>query len=400
MTTVYMVSNSGMCTSYLLEMKRFHDFFSLNGWQIVATPEQAEVIFVGTCVAFDAEEQESLDDLRRLRETGKPVVAYGCLSTYSPARLGEVHSGLVITAMNPETVETLLPSDELRVVFEDIPMPSIFRRVEDYRHYDPTRRFVNINFGCYFTCSFCPHKPGIGPMRSRPLDDIARQIRQFKDEDVRVVILTGLETGSYGRDIGTSYPELLRTVLEIGGNFEIRVAQFNPTWAIKYADELLPLMSDPRVTDFQIPMQTTSARLLKLMRRPQQVTEIADILRRLRADNPRCVFRTDLIAGFPTETWDELATTVAFASGLFDEAAVYGFEKKSGVPLEAMNVPYHTAEEIQARTTYAVETLRAAGLVVHSGGQALEGLKAVEGLKQLQHTQKKRRAVQKCETNL
>ena len=77
----------------------------------------------------------------------------------------------------------------------------------------------------------------------------------------------GMETALYGKDVGSSYPELLRTILEFSDAYEVHVAQFNPHGVYMYYDELLPLFSNPRVSDIQVPIQSTSTRLLKMMNR-------------------------------------------------------------------------------------------------------------------------------------
>lgn len=376
MPRIYFKNNEGLCSSYLLEVKRFNDFFVANGYDVVEDPKRADTIFVTTCVSFDADEDRSIEDLQAMAQYDAEVIAYGCLTTYNAERTAEVHHGPVVTAINPEQVEMLVP--DLKVPLADIPHHPEFRVRSDYRNYDPTKRFVNINFGCYFSCTFCAHKLGIGGSRSRPLADIVAQIEAMRNENVRVVMLNGLDTGGYGMDIGSSFPELLQAVLDINDDFEVYIRQFNPTWAVKYEQALLPLVSNARVTSLQVPFQSTSERLLKLMRRPRQVRQIGRFMTALHDNNPGCVRQTDMIVGFPTETWEELMDSVAFAVHNFDEAAVYAFEMKQGVPLEAMGLPEHSDEEKQRRVEYATRTLADAGRLHHRGGQALLTLQTVE----------------------
>jgi tRNA A37 methylthiotransferase MiaB len=379
MSFIYFTDN--VCTSYKLEIKRFHDYFVANGWSIVTDPAQADLIFVGTCVAFENLERESLERLREVNQLGKQVVAYGCLTTFNPTGLAMVHDGIRIATTEAERVGSLLAEPTIRL--EDIPEPSTFRSKEDYRLYDLTKRFVNTSLGCAFVCSFCPHKLGIGNLRSRPPDDIVKQIHNLVSEGVRIVVLTGSDTGAYGIDLNTTFLTLLREVLDIHAGFEIHVAQFNPAWVLKYRDGLLPLFSNPRVTDIQIPIQTTSPRLLRLMRRPCDTDRIDAFLQLVRRENEKAIFRTDLLVGFPTETEQELMETLEFATRVFDEIAVYAFERKTGVPLENMGLEFYTADEVHARAELAIQYIaNVPGRLVHQGGQGPETLVALEKRKE------------------
>lgn len=376
MPAIYIMNNKGICSSYLLEVKRINDFFVCNGWDVVDTPEAADLLMVATCNAFEPDEEEAIENLQAMQQYGKPVVAYGCLVTYNPERVASVHNGMVIPTMETERLETLIP--DLKVPLKAVPHPSTFRMPGDYRNYDLRRRFVNINFGCFFTCSFCPHKPGIGNLRSRPLAEIVEQMRALSQEDVRIVMLNGEDTGSYGLDIGLSYPEMLQAILEVEADYELHIHQFHPAWAVKYHERLIPLLCHPRITHIQIPIQTTSNRLLKLMRRPRHMDKLAAFLSELRAQNPKILIRTDLIVGFPTETMEELEASVEFVNRYFDEAAVYAFEMKVGVPMQAYNLEEFPREEKQRRAIYATEKLNQSGRITHRGGQILSTLVDVE----------------------
>ena len=105
----------------------------------------------------------------------------------------------------------------------------VFRRKENYRDYNLSKRFINIAEGCAFNCTFCTHKPGLGRRRSRPISEILGQIEQCVAEGVRIVNLMGMETSLYGIDVGTSYPNLLKAVLDLNDSYEVHVAQFNST---------------------------------------------------------------------------------------------------------------------------------------------------------------------------
>lgn len=278
MPSIYFEDNA--CVNYKLQIRRFRDYFIANDWTETNNPKKADIIFIGTCAAFDILEEESLQCLKEMNKLGKKVIAYGCLTTFNSAGVEKVHNGLIIPAWKPEDVATLIENPKVKL--EDIPLETVFRSIEDYRIYDLSKRYVNICLGCPFNCTYCPHKLGIGPLKSRSFEEILQQIRDLVKEEVKTVVLVGNEVGAYGIDIGTTFPKLLKSVMEIGTSFDIHVSQLHPAWVLKYWDELLQLLSNTRVSDIQILIQTTSKRLLRLMKRPQNTEKVLDFLQQIR----------------------------------------------------------------------------------------------------------------------
>ncbi|WP_419786129.1 radical SAM protein [Pseudodesulfovibrio sp.] len=369
-----------MCTTIKLEMRRVQDFFLVNDWEVTTDPDQADLLLCLTCSGWEKLEHNSIHTLQSLQKYGDKVVSVGCVNNVNPEGIRAVHSGRCIDTHNFEHIESLI--DHPRVTMKELSAPSMFRTREDYRLYDLTKRFVNIAMGCSFKCTYCPHRIGLGPLRSRTRKDILNQIEELKQENLRILVLTGMETAYYGTDIGTTFPELLRDVLAMDGHFDIHVAQFHPIGVTKYADELLPLFSNPRVTDIQMPIQSTSPRLLKMMGRPQLSERLGDFLHQVSANNSRVVLRTDLIIGFPTETMEELDASIDFASANYDEAAVYGIEIRKGLPTEKYLDQTFSAEELHRRCAYAASRLEKAGTMAHGGQQSEESLLDLEARKQ------------------
>jgi MiaB/RimO family radical SAM methylthiotransferase len=369
-----------MCTTIKLEMRRVQDFFLANDWDVTTDPDQADLLLCLTCSGWEKLERNSIEQLKRLQKYGDKVVSVGCVNNVNPDGIHEVHSGRCIDTHNFEHIESLIENP--KVTMAELPSPSMFRTKEDYRLYDLTKRFVNIAMGCSFKCSYCPHRIGLGPLRSRTMEDILGQIEALTKEDLRILVLTGMETAYYGTDIGTSFPELLSRVLDMKGSFDIHVAQFHPIGISKYAAELLPLFSNPRITDIQIPIQSTSDRLLKMMNRPSLPENFEPFLKQVRTNNSRVVLRTDLIIGFPTETMEELDDSIDFATAHYDETAVYGIEIRKGLPSEKYLDNAFSSEELKRRCQYAAARIEAAGTMAHGGQQSEESLIELEARKQ------------------
>jgi tRNA A37 methylthiotransferase MiaB len=306
----------------------------------------------------------------------------GCVVDSHPGKVAARFSGPTVRTRSTEAfsfseIQNLFP--DFKIKLKDIPAQSVFRRPEDYREYNLTKRFINISEGCAFSCSFCTHKPGLGQRRSRPLDEIVGQIFQCVEEGVRVINLMGMETALYGVEVGSSYPELLRTVLSLSDTYEVHVAQFNPEGIHKYYQDLLPLFQNTRVSDIQVPIQSTSSRLLAMMNRHNYADEVGSFMQAVRDSNRRAVLRTDLILGWPTETSEERQASLDFAGRHFDEVATYTIELSPDLPAWKYQDLAYSTDELAKILVESREYLKSTyNVVAHSGQQDDSTMRDVE----------------------
>ncbi|RJF76750.1 radical SAM protein [Azospirillum cavernae] len=370
----FFITEDDMCTTQKLNLARVQTWLEANGGCVVSSPEEADRLLCMTCNGWSLLEQSSYDRIQRYaKDHADKMIVMGCVNDAHPAKVAEIWSGPTVrtAADRPYSfggIEALFP--EFKVRLADVPAQSVFRRKEDYRDYNLSKRFINIAEGCAFHCTFCTHKPGLGNRRSRPLDEILQQIAQCVEEGVRIINLMGMETALYGLDVDSDFSRLLKAVLEFHDSYEVHVAQFNPTGIHRYYDALLPLFQNKRVTDVQLPIQTTSARLLKMMNRRDHSERVGSFMAAVRAANPRVVLRTDLIVGWPTETAEERQASLDFAGQHFDEIALYTIELSPDLPAwkyQDQAFPPKTLEEI--RRTSADYLNARYDVVVHSGQQ-------------------------------
>lgn len=377
------ITEDDMCTTQKLNLARVQRWIEANGGLVVETPEEADKILCMTCNGWSLLEESSYQRIETLDSRfHDKLIVMGCVVDAHPGKVAARFTGPTVSTRSNEAfsfagIQELFP--EFKIKLADVPAQSVFRRREDYRDYNLAKRFINIAEGCAFSCTYCTHKPGLGKRRSRPLADIVEQIRQCVGEGVRVVNLMGMETALYGIDVGSSYPELLRTVLELSDTYEVHVAQFNPEGIHKYYHELLPLFQNIRVADIQAPIQSTSPRLLKMMNRRDHSDEVASFMDAVRAANRRAVLRTDLIIGWPTETPEERRASLDFAGRHFDEVATYTIELSEDLPAWKYKSQGYSEEELARILTESREYLKSNYQVVaHSGQQDDNTMREVE----------------------
>jgi ribosomal protein S12 methylthiotransferase len=159
--------------------------------------------------------------------------------------------------------------------------------------------YLKIAEGCDYKCSFCIIPSMRGVFRSRSLDNIVQNARELAQRGVTEIILVGQDTTSYGKDLGSSLPDLLRALNEIP---EINWIRFMYAYPNLVSDELLETINDcdKLVKYLDCPLQHSHPDILKRMRRPQ--TNVVEFAERARAKIKNVKLRTSFIVGFPGET--------------------------------------------------------------------------------------------------
>lgn len=376
---IFMEDN--MCTIYKLILHKMQNILVKNGYEIANDPAESDLCLAGVCAAFNADEQRSIAIIDNMqRSTGKPIYVYGCMTQVNSTK---INSPLQFASWRADyLIKKLINArqssngDIIRWYKEKL--PNDFRTINDYRIYNPKKKFIGISTGCSFSCSYCPHKIGAGNIVSIPLNEIIEQIETINNEQIETIVLTGTDTACYGVDIGSSFSTLFANILRIlKKSINIHIAQFNPEGIFKDYNNtnlFLDLFSDKRVADIQLPIQTVSQKLLKLMNRHYDLNELERFIKLLKIKHPKIMLRTDLMVGFPTETTDELDKAIEFACNNFTEIAVYSFEMKNVAPIYYMDFPLINQQEIERRRQYAVDKIKNSGQLVHSGGQRIATL--------------------------
>jgi ribosomal protein S12 methylthiotransferase len=338
------------------------------GWRLVADPADAAVIVVNTCGFIGEAKQESIDtilDLARYKEVGRceRLVVAGCLSQRYPEQLAQEM---------PEVDHFLGSSDMLRlreVLDADLEHPAARILVGNpadyvYRAGDPRRlslrrhsAYVKIAEGCNRTCSFCAIPSIRGKQRSRPVEDIVREVEQLVAGGTVEVSLVSQDTIAYGRDLDDArggradLATLVERVAEVRGLRWLRLSYLYPE---KLSPALVALLAQhPVVLPYvDMPLQHASTNMLRRMRRGHYAPRLREIVETLRTRVPDLTFRTAFIVGHPGETEQDFAELEAFVAWAeFDRLAVFRYSHEEGTRSGEMSdlVPDDVAARRQKR---------------------------------------------------
>ena len=341
------------------------------GYRIVETEDECDILLLNTCSVRDAAEQKAIGkagySLHKKRHNPDFVLGIlGCMAQNRGAelldRLPDVD--LIVGTQKFHRVPDYL--DNLRAARSaGVPVgQAIIDTAEEAGSQNTIRdhvesaepqvcAFVSIQQGCNMDCSFCIVPTTRGDERSRPMEDIVRECEEVVEKGAREVTLLGQIVTSYGRrdypHTGnvTPFVQLLEKVNAIPRLERIRFTSPHPRgFREDLADAFRRL---PKLGEYvHLPVQSGSDRILKAMRRPYSRERYLEIVRSLRAAQPRMAFSTDIIVGFPGETEEDFQQTVDLCRQVdFDMAYIFKYSVRSGTPAATMEgqVPDPVREE-------------------------------------------------------
>jgi threonylcarbamoyladenosine tRNA methylthiotransferase MtaB len=230
------------------------------------------------------------------------------------------------------------------------------------RRFDRTRAYVKIEDGCESKCAYCTIPASRGPIRSKPFDEVLDEVRTLTENGVREVVLTGIETGSYGRDLPEkeSFASLLAAIDSVKGIGRVRTGSLDPT-VIKpqFLETVRNLKS--LCPHFHLSLQSGSSNILALMKRKYNADQAMDCIERLREAIPQVQLTTDVIVGFPGESEEDFLATCDFVRRAgFLMIHVFPYSKRRGTVAATMKeqIPENIKHERVAELTRISREIR------------------------------------------
>ena len=321
----YFVETYG-CTMNFGEGRELSEVMASLGYEPAADAEEADVVVLNTCTVVETTEKRMLSRISELRKQGKKVIVTGCMAQVQPKR-----------------ISIRLPDSPI-VRFEDYGRFGDIVEERYGRAGAPVRletsadAILPIAQGCLGHCSYCITKFARGDLRSYPADALLGRFDRFLEGGAKEILITAQDTSSYGRDIGTDLPALIRSMLERDGEYRIRLGMTNPDSLSKVVEGVLEAMDDDRMYRFvHIPVQSGSDSVLGGMRRKYTVEGFMELVDILRAGCPDISIATDLICGFPGETDEDHRKSVELVRELrADTVNITRFSARPGTDAASM----------------------------------------------------------------
>ena len=330
------------CKVNQFETETMEGLFRARGYDVVPFEERADVYVINTCSVTHLSDRKSRQLIRRAVRTNPAacVAVTGCYAQVAPEEIRALDGVRVVIGTKERArivdyVEASLRADtgvagtitdimQARV-FEDIPLHALPHR---------TRAFLKIEDGCQNFCTFCIIPYARGPVKSRELSAVAREMHLLVDAGFHEVVLTGIHLGAYGIDLAErpTLADACRTALAEEGLRRLRLGSLE---SVELSADLLELMrTEPRfAAHLHLPLQAGSDAVLRAMNRHYTTAQFTQLVAEVRAAVPGVAISTDIIVGFPGETEEDFAAGMDFVRRMgFARMHVFPYSARRGTP--------------------------------------------------------------------
>ena len=412
MKNIYIFARA--CDLRLLDATKITQYLKANGYKIVNKPKDADSIIFITCSFSSVQGESALSKIELFQKSyDAELIVGGCLPDIYPEKLSKIFKGRTISTKDldehPEKLDEFFSKNKIKFAdIKDVNIPHMpvygSNKIASLNKSKPIVSFKNllsnskllkkiyfrskrhlvtnlfdlrsmlnkylrygkyyeirISWGCPGNCSYCVIKRAVGKLKSKPLDECLNEFKKGLQEGYKFFVLNADDTGAYGLDINSDFPELLDKITRIDGDYEITILDLNPRWIVKYIDKFEEILKRNKIKRLEIPIQSGSKRILKLMRRFSDVEKVKESLMRLKKADENIILATHQILGFPSETMDDLEKTLSMICDIaFDEGYVFSFSSSGDSDADKIK-PKLSEEEISERLDWSIKYLKRKG---------------------------------------
>lgn len=343
------------CKVNQYESQAIAEALEARGFDIISPTAVCDAYIINTCTVTAESDRKARQFIRRAisKNPDAVVIVTGCMAQTAPDEVAAIE-GVDAVIGNSDKLSAARLADELcqnkqnggktKISVSDINAAPF----EDMTitKFDRTRAYVKIEDGCESRCTYCIIPNARGKIRSKPFDEVIREVEILTKNGCREVVLTGIETASYGRDLGgVDLADLLCRVDKIEGIGRVRLGSLDPSLIKEdFVKRIAPLKS--LAPHFHLSLQSGSSKVLADMKRKYNADMAMRAIELLRKYIPRSQFTTDIIVGFPGETEQDFEETVEFVrNARFLMTHIFPYSKRAGTPAATMSGQIQKAEK-------------------------------------------------------
>lgn len=346
------------CPKNLVDSERILTELRTDGYNIVPSYDNADLVIVNTCGFIDSAVQESLEAIgEALAENGKVIVT-GCLGAKED-QIREVHPK-VLEVTGPHSYEAVLqqvhkyvPKPEYNPFVNLVPKQGVKLTPKHYA-------YLKISEGCDHRCTFCIIPSMRGDLDSRPINSVLDEAKRLVDAGVKELLVVSQDTSAYtldktkkdksniafwdGMPIKNDLLSLCEQLSRLGAWVRLHYVYPYP-----HVDKLIPLMAEGKILPYlDIPLQHASPKILKAMKRPGSIDRTLERIKQWREICPELTLRSTFIVGFPGETEEDFQLLLDFLEqAQLDRVGCFKFSPVEGAPATDMaeQVPEEVKEQ-------------------------------------------------------
>ncbi len=305
-------------------------------------PQKSDIVIVNTCSVTNIADNKCQKMIRSIRRENPSaiLVVCGC----SAENLRDIYNNMDIDILIGNTkksemvslINNYIKTNEEYHFFSNEEKKS-FENMSVSNYNDLTRAFVKIEDGCENFCAFCIIPYVRGNIRSKDMDDIIKEVNDLVAHGHKEIVLTGINTGAYGKDKGYDLTDLIKELSKINNLERIRISSIEMT---EINDKFISEYKNNHkiCPHLHVSLQSGSAKILKLMNRKYTKESYLDNIRKIIASRPDTNLTTDVIVGFPGETEDDFQECINFCKEVgFSKIHVFPYSKREGTVASTMN---------------------------------------------------------------
>ena len=347
------------CPKNLVDSERILTELRTDGYNIVPSYENVDLVIVNTCGFIDSAVQESLEAIGEALEENGRVIVTGCLGAKED-QIRQVHPK-VLEVSGPHSYETVMaqvhkyvPKPEHNPYTSFVPKQGVKLTPKHYA-------YLKISEGCDHRCTFCIIPSLRGDLESRSITQVLDEAKRLADAGVKELLVVSQDTSAYAMDTqrkeggvktafwnGMPIKNDLITLCKQLGKLGIWV-RLHYVYPYPHVDDLIPLMAEGLLLPYlDIPLQHASPKILKAMKRPGKIDRTLERIKQWREICPDLTLRSTFIVGFPGETEEDFQMLLDFLKeAQLDRVGCFKFSPVEGAPATEMadQVPEDVKEE-------------------------------------------------------
>ncbi|GAA0790792.1 MULTISPECIES: 30S ribosomal protein S12 methylthiotransferase RimO [Pseudomonadati] len=339
------------CPKNLVDSERILTQLRTEGYDVVSTYADADMVIVNTCGFIDAAVQESLDTIGEALAANGKVLVTGCLGAKKDEII-ELHPN-VLGVTGPHAYDEVLKQVHLHV--EKPKYNPLMDLVPDHgikltpKHY----AYLKISEGCNHRCTFCIIPSMRGDLDSRPIGDVLGEAQRLVKAGVKELLVISQDTSAYGVDVkhktafwdGMPVKTHMQQLCEELAKQGVWV-RLHYVYPYPHVDDIIPLMAEGKILPYlDIPFQHANKRILKLMKRPGSSDRVLERIKKWREICPELVIRSTFIVGFPGETEEEFEELLDFLEeAQLDRVGCFKYSPVAGA--KANDLPDHVPDDV------------------------------------------------------
>lgn len=326
------------CKVNIYESEYIINILKENGYQIVDFDSKADIYIINTCTVTNTSDKKSEKMIKRARKQNKDaiIIAMGC---HAQIKGDNIDADIIIGNKDKSKIISLIEEyqenkNKIKRIYnlDNISFEDMY--ISSFNSH--TRAFVKIQDGCDAFCSYCIIPYARGPIRSKDPKTVIKEITSLVENGYKEIILTGIHTGKYGKDINYTFEQLLKDIIKIKNLYRIRISSIEIN---ELTDPILDLIKDNKIIakHLHIPLQSGSDKILKLMDRKYDLKFYKDRIEKIRKMIKDISITTDLIVGFPNEDEKDMEDTLKFIKEIkFTKIHTFPYSKREGTKAASM----------------------------------------------------------------